>query len=154
VPEFVLVAEVDGCVAGYVAGVLDTVDWQKRLEQCWWPDLRHEYPAPNLSEREQWTPDARRVAMIHCPEGTPAAVTRDYPAHLHLNLLPGLQGLGVGPKLLSAWFDRTMQHGTVAAHVGVNRANARAARFWAKMGFRAISPDQLQSGRRLWMGRS
>lgn len=154
VPELVMLAECAGDVAGFVVGVLNTEMWEKQLEQCWWPKLRLKYPAPDSLEKERWTPDARRAAMIHYPEVTPTAVSKNYPAHLHLNLLPSLQGRGIGGKLFRAWLDLATPRGATATHVSVNRANARATRFWTKMGFHDISPEELQSGRTLWMGRA
>ena len=153
-PELVIVVEDAGGVAGFAAGALDTEAWQKQLEQCWWPKLRREYPAPDASEKERWTADARRAAMIHFPEGAPASVLKDYPAHLHLNLLPRSQGAGIGAKLLRAWFDLIARRGVTAIHVGVNRANARATRFWVRAGFHDVTPETVKFGRTLWMGRA
>jgi len=53
------------------------------------------------------------------------------PAHLHLNLLPSVQGQGVGSMLLRAWLGLASTRGATAVHAGVNRANLRALRFLA-----------------------
>ncbi|WP_366525126.1 GNAT family N-acetyltransferase [uncultured Roseibium sp.] len=58
-----------------------------------------------------------------------------YPGHLHLNLLPITQGVGLGRELLDRWIVCTTELGLRGVHVGVNARNKRAIRFWARMGF-------------------
>ena len=93
-----------------------------------------------------WTADERRAFMIHHPAPTPREVSVPYPAHLHLNLLPHAQGRGAGLLLLKAWLAEA---DVTAAHVGVNRDNARAIRFWNRRGFREIP----LATRTLWLVR-
>jgi hypothetical protein len=95
-PGLVLVA-VDGDgdgdeVAGFAAGAVDTSQWEDVLEQDWWPALRRRYPDPDAASLASWTADQRRAAAIHHPERAPRDVVNAYPAHLHLNLLPSVQG--------------------------------------------------------------
>jgi GNAT superfamily N-acetyltransferase len=153
-PDLVVMAADEEGVAGFVLGAVDTVSWEARLEQIWWPQLRRRYPAPDPEARGSWTPDQRRMSMIHHPERAPIQVVREFPAHLHLNLLPRHQGRGVGTQLFHAWLRLANGRGASATHVGVNRANARAMAFWSKMGFRSITPPELSGGRTVWMGRN
>jgi GNAT superfamily N-acetyltransferase len=92
--------------------------------------------------------------MIHHPAKTPPAVAGAYPAHLHMNLLPRSQRRGVGSKLLGVWLERASSVGGHAIHVGVNRANGGATRFWASHGFRQLTLAGQIDGRTLWMGRT
>lgn len=151
-PSLALVLEDDDGVAGFAVGAPDTVTWEQRLEQEWWPNLRRRYPDP-LGLSAGWTPDQRRCAMIHHPEQTPGDVVGAYPAHMHLNLLPRAQGRGLGSRLLQTWLGLADEQGVQAVHVGVNRQNAPALRFWERRGF-----EPLESGggapRTAWMGRS
>jgi GNAT superfamily N-acetyltransferase len=147
-PTLALVAEDDEGVAGYAVGTTDTRAWEERLEHEWWPPLRAQYVDPADVSPETRTPDQRRAFMIHHPTKTPAAVTRDYPAHMHMNLLPRLQRRGVGSRLLDGWRTRA---GACAIHVGVNRANTGGARFWASSGFLELD---VPGSRARWMGRS
>jgi GNAT superfamily N-acetyltransferase len=148
-PALALVVEDGEGVAGFAVGAADTVAWEERLEREWWPSLRGRYPDPVTVPAEGRTPDQRRAFMIHHPEKTPSDVVAKYPAHLHLNLLPRTQRQGVGTTLLGAWLEKV---GPLAVHVGVNRANRGAIRFWATQRFQEL-PDQPE-GRTLWMGRA
>jgi GNAT superfamily N-acetyltransferase len=153
-PDLVVMAADGDGVGGFVLGAVDTVTWEKRLERSWWPQLRRQYAAPDPEARNSWNPDQRRISMIHNPERAPAEVAREFPAHLHLNLAPRLQGHGVGTRLFHAWLRLADERGASAMHVGINRANTRAMAFWSKMGFRPITPPELSEGRTVWMGRN
>ncbi len=147
-PALALVVEDDEGVGGFAVGTADTIAWEERLERDWWPSLRRLYADPSGIPAEARTPDQRRSYIIHHPMRTPTTVKEAYPAHVHLNLLPPLQGRGVGSRLLAAWLARL---GAGAVHVGINRANKGAAGFWTAKGF---SPLPAASQRTLWMGRA
>ena len=150
-PGLALVLEDAEGVAAFAVGTLDTAAWEARLERDWWPALRRQQPDP-AGAAGDLTADQRRWAMIHHPERTPVAVARDYPAHMHLNLLPRLQRQGLGSKLAEAWLARAFAHGARAIHVGVNHLNDRALRFWARTDFRPL--DTENGSRTVWMGRA
>jgi ribosomal protein S18 acetylase RimI-like enzyme len=150
-PDLVLVVFDGDGVAGFVAGTIDTLLWEDVLERDWWPTLRREYPDPKEASSATWTADQRRAFMIHHPRRTPRKVADAYPAHLHLNLLSRVQGQGIGSILLKAWLDLAEKRGAAGVHVGVNRANQRALRFWSRNNFQDL---KLEGGRTVWMGRS
>lgn len=152
-PDFVLVAEDRDGVAGYVLGVPDSRAWAQRLERDWWPALRARHPDPSDVPAESHSPDQRRAFMIHHPEQPPCALTDAYPAHIHMNLLPRLQGRGVGPRLLQAWIAKACAAGVTAAHIGTNRANQRASGFWRSQGFEELGLPEMPPTRTLWLGR-
>ena len=153
-PDLVMVAADEEGVGGFVLGAVDTVTWEARLERSWWPQLRRQYPMPGPEVRVGGAPDQRRISMIHNPERVPEQIAREFPAHLHLNLAPRLQGRGAGTRLFQAWLRLANEHGASAMHVAVNRANARAMAFWGKMGFRSVTLPEPSEGRTLWMGRN
>jgi GNAT superfamily N-acetyltransferase len=153
-PDLVLVVIDGDGVAGFAAGAIDTLSWEDVLERNWWPTLRREYPDPEEASSATWTTDQRRAFMIHHPERTPRNVADAYPAHLHLNLLSRVQGQGIGLILLKAWLDLAAKHGAAAVHVGVNRANQRALRFWSQNSFKDLNLEGRVRSRTVWMGRS
>ncbi len=152
-PSLVLLAMDEQGVAGYAVGVTDTLAWEDRLEREWWPGLRQRYADPGPVAASDPRPERRLGRMIHAPNRAPASIVRDYPAHLHLNLLKRARGSGVGPRLLEAWLDLAAGRGARAAHVGVHPENERGIRFWSRSGFRRLEPegDQIAG---FWMGRT
>lgn len=152
-PELALVVQDQEGVAGFVVGALDTPAWQRRLEQDWWPPLRRRYAAPPEADRDSWSHDQRRAFTIHHPAQAPSSVVQKYPAHFHMNLLPRLQGRGVGSKLFDDWRLVAAVRGATAIHVAVNHGNARAIQFWRNLAFMELALDELPQGRTVWMGR-
>jgi ribosomal protein S18 acetylase RimI-like enzyme len=153
-PDLCLVAEDAEGVAGFVVGTADTSSWESRLEREWWPRLRQQYPAPDATRRAEWSHDHRRIFMIHNPKPIPAAIARSYPSHLHMNLLPRLQGRGTGSRMFAAWLSMPAARGIGAMHVGVNRANARAVGFWHRVGFVQLDIPEARARHTIWMGRA
>lgn len=153
-PTLILVAEDEHGVAGFALGTPDTDAWFRRLESEWWPRLRVSYDDPGAVPSPDWSPDQRRAFMIHHPTPTPQQISKGYPAHMHLNLAPRIQGQGVGSHLLSEWVAKAAGHGVTAIHVGANRANHRAIQFWSRQSFISLSDPASASERTTWMGRS
>jgi ribosomal protein S18 acetylase RimI-like enzyme len=130
-PRLAFVATLDGTVAGYALGALDTVGFEQRLEIDWWPALRDRYPLPGDGTEL----DRTFVARLHEPTTTPAAVTDRYPSHLHIDLLPALQGRGVGRQLMDALLTAMADLGSPGVHLGVDPRNTNAIGFYEHLGF-------------------
>jgi ribosomal protein S18 acetylase RimI-like enzyme len=126
-PECALVAEDAEGVAGYILGAADTAVFEARAEADWWPSLRAEYADP---PRTEWTADQRLAYQIHHPRPLRPALLERYPAHLHIDLLPRLQGQGMGRRMMDAWLDLVKSMGARGAHLECSAANARALRFY------------------------
>lgn len=153
-PDLCFVAVDDLGVAGYIVGAIDTLSFERLLEDQWWPVLRAAYDEPNQDLQANWSADQRRSFMIHHPERTPVELARAHPAHLHMNLLPRIQGQGIGPKLLKLWLDRARELGAAAVHLGADTQNTGAIRFWKKSGFKTLdSSIDLPPNRTTWLGR-
>jgi len=131
-PEHALVGVDEDGVAGYVLGVPDTASFEAACAREWWPALRARYPVDTYPED---TPDGRMVRLIHDPPVTSPDVLERYPAHLHIDLLPRLQGQGDGRRLLTALLDGLAAAGAPGVHLGVGAANERAIGFYRRMGF-------------------
>jgi GNAT superfamily N-acetyltransferase len=153
-PDLALVVEDDDGVAGFAVGTTDTTAWEEKLERLWWPSLRERYAMPSEGDALRWTHDQRRAFMIHRPMPAPRTIALQYPAHLHMNLLPRLQGRGIGTRLFHQWMAIAGARGTTATHVAINRANAGGIAFWGKMGFVELALDGLPQGRTVWKGRA
>ena len=149
-PNLAFVAEDDAGVAGYVVGVADTRAFDQQLERDWWPALRQQYADPSSSAPESWTADQKRSFAIHHPGTTPDEVVGPFPAHMHMNLLPRLQGTGMGRKLFERWIEQARAMGVPGVHVGVSPLNARGMGFWQAMGFERIATP----GKAIWLGQT
>ena len=148
------VAEDDLGVFGYAVGVSDTRAFERELEREWWPALRERYPEPVQQETEQ-SADDQRIRTIHNPSPVPQAVIDEYPAHIHMNLLPRARGRGVGARLLDAWIAAAKLKGVSAVHAGVSAANEAGLAFWTAREFHPVlTVSNSGSQGTIWCGRS
>ena len=137
-PQLAFVAETSAGVEGYIVGTEDTAAFAVECEALWWPALRARYPDP--PDDRELTPDEVLHQRVHHPPGPPPDVLVDYPAHLPVNLLPRLQGRGVGRRLLETLFDALVD--VPGIHLGVAPRNARAAAFYIHNGFVPVGPPR------------
>lgn len=59
-----------------------------------------------------------------------------YPAHLHINVLPGFTGKGWGAKMVEVFLGAIKSAGARGVHLGMVRTNDGARRFYERLGFR------------------
>ena len=62
----------------------------------------------------------------------------EYPAHLHIDLLPPFQGAGHGRALMETFYAAAAQAGAPGVYVAVTTANTRAIGFYHRLGFRPL----------------
>jgi ribosomal protein S18 acetylase RimI-like enzyme len=144
------VAEDDAGVAGYILGAADTQTFNDRLARDWLPGLRQRYPEPSPDgSGEQSYQEHRALTLIHHPEvyAPDPEFVRRYPAHLHIDLLPRLQGRGVGRRLVQTLTAGLRARGCAGLHLNVGLANHRAAGFYQAVGFTEIPAE----GRRVYV---
>jgi len=135
-PSLAFVAEDAEGVGGYILGALDTAAFEELLESKWWPQLRARYPDPAAGlPPAEWTPDQFMTHIIHHPWRTPTELTARYPSHLHIDLLPRMQGSGYGRQLTSTLITALRDRGSRGVHLHVTRNNKRAAAFYRHLGF-------------------
>lgn len=65
-------------------------------------------------------------------------LTRDYPAHLHVNLRDGYRSAGIGSELVSRFCEDARHAGSPGVHV-MTSAQARNVGFYTHNGFRELA---------------
>ena len=128
-----LVVHDDAGVAGYCLGAPDTLEFEEWLNNEWFPPLRQRYPRDQATAGDQWLID-----RIHAWPPTDPELLATYPAHLHIDLLPRLQGQGWGRRLITELGARLHAAGAGGIHLGVNPANAAAIAFYERLGFHVV----------------
>jgi ribosomal protein S18 acetylase RimI-like enzyme len=139
-PELAFVAEDGAGVVGYVLGAEDTREFEEACERDWWPALRARYPDPSADA--ELSADDALMRRFHHLDPTPADVVEQFPAHLHIDILPRGQGHGIGRRLMTTLFDALRDRGVSGVHLGVGPTNTRAIGFYRHLGFRAADPTK------------
>ncbi len=129
-----------GRVLGYVLGYADTPAFADWFAREWLPGVAGRFPAPPDPPR---TRTERMLHLLHHPERMVVPQVADYPAHLHIDLLPEAQGRGHGRALMTAFLAALAGAGVPAVHLVMSRTNTGARAFYDRLGFTEIAvPDE------------
>lgn len=135
-----------GTAVGYLLGCPDTQRFAARIQELFLPglDSTKDIPPPTTGSGEaQFADDPALWARHELYNNLSASLVRsdtpkileNYPAHLHIDILPSHQGRGYGPKLLEAWEDEMKHLGVRGCHLGMDPKNLAAGRFYKRQGW-------------------
>lgn len=119
---------------GYVLGTRNSNSFIDQTESRWFPVLRERYPLPPEDDR---SPNASMIRAIHHGAYNDQDAAQ-YPAHLHIDILPVCQGHGQGRALIMRFVNRLRELGVPGVHLGVGANNPRAIGFYKHVGFHVI----------------
>ncbi|MHA7987445.1 GNAT family N-acetyltransferase [Rathayibacter sp. CAU 1779] len=132
-PGTAFVVDVDGRARGYILGVPDTRAFVSRLRTDWLPGFEAKYPLTDEdSATQHFIRDGRNPERMLVPE------LEDYPAHLHIDLLPELQGQGQGRMLVRTLLRALASRGAPAVYLEYAPDNVNAGAFYERLGFRPL----------------
>lgn len=144
-PSLAFVAEDTAGVSGYIVGALDSILFRQRLERAWWPAVRARYPEPPPDVAEKLSlPEQHALHDLHRPWDTDVELAERYPSHLHINLLPQLQGRGLGRKLVEALTSELRAQRSRGVHLLVSHRNQPAAAFYGHVGFTELAATDVR----------
>lgn len=118
---------------GYIVGTDDTRAFYDWFYSEWAPQLRKIYgkKMPPQSKYEAWL-----INEIYNKNKQVDDVLLDsYAGHLHIDLLPVLQGQGVGRSLIDRFSNALRKKMSNGIHLGVSKKNTGAIAFYKKMDF-------------------
>ena len=132
-PSHALVAADEDGVAGYCLAARDTAGFAAWAGSAWWPPLREQFP-----RRDDGTPDAAIIGLIHEPPVANPRILDAYPAHLHIDLLERARGTGIGRRLIERQLQSLADAGAAGCHLEVAASNANAIAFYGHLGWELL----------------
>jgi ribosomal protein S18 acetylase RimI-like enzyme len=131
-PGLAFVLEDDaGHAAGYVLGALDTPAFVAAFRERWSPRFADVRPPEASGDRR----DHQALEWLRDPGSLLDHRFPGHPSHLHIDLLPHVQGRGHGRSLIETACDALRGAGSPGVHLGVDRGNQRALGFYPRVGF-------------------
>lgn len=142
-PDLAFVLETDdGRVAGYVVGTPDTRAFEDWFAQEWWPRFARRWPRPRAEVTRQ---DGTLIYAYGRRAGA-EPYGEAHPAHLHIDLLPEVQGQGWGRRLIDTLLAALRERGVPGLHLVASSENTGALAFYSRLGFRPVpSHDGVQA---------
>lgn len=141
------VVEGDRLPRGYILAAADTPAFNRWMETQWLPPLRHRYPRPFPSAKSD--KEQNLITLLHRPlvppdnSAPPPAPPwlASYPAHLHIDLLPELQGQGWGRVLMETLLGELWSRGCPGIHLGLSAVNTAALAFYTRLDFSILQEE-------------
>ncbi|MCR2817567.1 GNAT family N-acetyltransferase [Microbacterium sp. zg.Y1090] len=142
-PDLAFVVESDHSrVVGYTVAVPDTRAFEDWFATEWWPRHADRWPEPEVEL-------TRQDGILRYAYGRRAGAEPygdAHPAHLHIDLLPEVQGQGWGRRLIDTVSDALRERGVSGLHLVSSADNAGALAFYDRLGFtRLPSHDGVQA---------
>ncbi|MGN8026440.1 GNAT family N-acetyltransferase [Microbacterium sp. 22242] len=136
-PALCWVVEADDArVIGYVVATDDTNGFAAWFRDEWWPSRQARYRRSGQAEptaQDRFLAYGDRMAPREDP------IVREYPAHLHIDLLPETQGQGLGRRLIDTLLAELGRRGVTGLHLAMNADNASAGAFYERLGFALLA---------------
>jgi ribosomal protein S18 acetylase RimI-like enzyme len=120
-----------GTAVGYIVGTANTERFVRRYRAEWLPATAGRYSGDDPRDRG-W------LELHHHPERMLIPELADYPAHLHIDLLPEWQGRRLGRGLMESFLTGLHEAGAPRVHLGMAPANTAARAFYDRLGFTEI----------------
>ena len=146
-PDFAFVVETDDeRVMGYIVGAPDSAAFEEWFASEWWPRFARRWPKP---QGDPLPVSASRqdgiVRYAYARHGGAQPFGDEYPAHLHIDLLPETQGQGLGRRLIETLENALRDAGVPGLHLVASAENTGAIAFYPRVGFEPLpSPEGTQ----------
>jgi ribosomal protein S18 acetylase RimI-like enzyme len=136
------IVEEDYLPQGYIVAAGDSSAFYQWFDAAWLPPLRRRYSVPVPRDWAQSAHEQQLIDQLQQPVSLPKApwLSR-YPAHLHINLLPPIQGKGQGRALMNTLFAELGRRKIPGVYLGVMTKNTAAIGFYNKIGFSVLQEE-------------
>ena len=147
-PDLCFVLATDYAPCGYILGTRDSITFYEKCEKQWFPELRKRYPLPQKKKKSL---EATLIRFFLHRKQIAVKGLEDYPAHLHIDILPIAQRKGYGSKLIENFLRRLQSQNVQGVHLIVSKNNQNAIDFYRQVGFKELKElgESIAFGRRL-----
>ncbi|MDA3900010.1 MAG: GNAT family N-acetyltransferase [Spirochaetes bacterium] len=122
---------------GYILGTSSTMLFNEWMNTSWLPSVRKHYNSDLIATTDF---DKFLIDIINQDCEIPGDLI-DYPAHLHIDLLPAVQNRGYGKQMMKKFIAAITDKGSKGVHLSVALKNVGAIEFYKKNDFFEIRKD-------------
>jgi ribosomal protein S18 acetylase RimI-like enzyme len=135
---FIAVDKDTGQLIGYIIGTDDSEHQYKQFRRKMIPRI-----VLRLLSITWWKyPESYRIVRYLQTFGKEIPIEKEYPAHLHINILPEYQRKGIGSRMIERFEKQMLNSGVTGIHLGTSSRNVKAIPFYEKHGYRIIKEQK------------
>lgn len=140
-----VIEEKDTCYPkGYILGTEDSKTFTERMRREWLPQLKERCES-SVEDKSEYEKSLKEMILGELKETElspdEAELYEKYPAHFHIDLTSDLQGKKLGHELMAHFLANLEQNKIKGVHLGVDKNNQRACKFYQKEGFELLDKD-------------
>ncbi|MFF1574646.1 GNAT family N-acetyltransferase [Leifsonia sp. NPDC058292] len=133
-PDLAFVVDTGERAAGYIISVGDSVAFADWYRSEWAPGFEARHPVTAATSEEE----RELIAYGANPGGILIPEVAEFPAHLHIDLLPELQGQGFGRGLIRTLLAELHRRGVPGVFLSMSASNTSARAFYDRLGFTEV----------------
>ena len=137
-PQSVFILNDENGLCGYIMGAMNSNAFYDWMYKDWFPTVRNNYNQPS-GEPSKWNRTEKTVNILFQPMSK--KLFKDYPAHLHIDLLPRAQGQGQGKLMMDRYISHLKKNNIKGVHLELSITNERAFNFYRKYGMDKLEQD-------------
>jgi hypothetical protein len=137
-PQSVFILNDDSGICGYILGTMNSNAFYDWMNKDWLPVIRKNYNQP-IGESSTWSRTEKTINILFQPMNN--KLFTDFPAHLHIDLLPRAQGKGQGTLMMDHYILHLKKNNISGVHLELGITNERAFNFYSKYGMDELERD-------------
>tara|TARA_B100001123_G_scaffold81273_1_gene92559 strand:+ start:5745 stop:6347 length:603 start_codon:yes stop_codon:yes gene_type:complete len=137
-PQSVFILNNGKNLSGYIMGTMDSKAFYDWMYNEWFQFLRNTYSQPS-GDPSRWSRTEKTINIFFTEMNK--KLFEEFPAHLHIDLLPIAQGKGQGKLMMDHYISHLVNNDIKGVHLELSIANKRAFNFYKRYGMSELERD-------------
>ena len=137
-PQSVFILNNGKNLSGYIMGTMDSKAFYDWMYNEWFQLLRNTYTQPS-GDPSRWSRTEKTINIYFTEMNK--KLFEEFPAHLHIDLLPIAQGKGQGKLMMDHYISHLVNNDIKGVHLELSITNKRAFNFYKRYGMSELERD-------------
>lgn len=137
-PQSVFILNNGKNITGYIMGTMNSKEFYDWMYNEWFQLFRNTYSQPS-GDPKKWSRTEKTINIFFTEMNK--KLFEEFPAHLHIDLLPIAQGKGQGKLMMDHYIAHLDNNDIKGVHLELSIANKRAFNFYKTYGMSELERD-------------
>ena len=137
-PQSVFILNNGKNLSGYIMGTMDSKAFYDWMYNEWFQLLRNTYTQPS-GDPSRWSRTEKTINIFFTEMNK--KLFEEFPAHLHIDLLPIAQGKGQGKLMMDHYISHLVNNDIKGVHLELSITNKLAFNFYKRYGMSELERD-------------